>query len=274
MSDFWSSTPVLIAGPCALGDDALNLTIAEHLVALQSRLSVHVVFKGSFDKANRSSAVAPRGVGLERGLEALTAVRDATGIPVLTDVHEPWQVEPVATAVNALQVPAFLCRQTDLLMAAGASGLPVNIKKGPWMSPDAMAGAVDKVRLGGSTDVAVTERGTFFGYGDLVVDMRAFARIHAVCRVPVFFDATHAVQRPGLGIEGTSGGERQHVTALAAAAGAAGASGWFIETHPEPAASPSDADSIWPLADLEALVERAAGVWRAAHEEGALRWTN
>ncbi len=271
MSGFWSPAPVLVAGPCVLGDDRVNMEIAEHLASLQSRLGLRVVFKASFDKANRSIAAAPRGPGIDDGLATLAAIRRATGLPVLTDVHEVWQVERAAAVADALQIPAFLCRQTDLLVAAGATGLPVNIKKGQWMPPHAMAGAVDKVRQGGTTHVAVTERGTFFGYGDLVVDMRVFARIGDELGVPVLLDATHAVQRPGEGRQGATDGDRRCVPALTAAAAAAGAAGWFIETHPDPSSSPSDAATIWPLGELEALVDKSVAVWSAARE-GALPW--
>jgi len=262
--------PVLVAGPCVLEDDTLNLRIAEALAELRVRLGVSVVFKASYAKANRSRAEAPRGPGLERGLELLARVKRETGLPVLTDVHECAEVAAAAEVADALQVPAFLCRQTPLLEAVGRSGRAVNVKKGQWMAPDAMAGAVEKVRGAGGTEVAVTERGTFFGYGDLVVDMRSFARLKEAICGPVLFDATHAVQRPGAGPEGASGGERRHVPALLAAAAAAGADGFFLETHPAPDGAPSDAASMWPLADLEALVERALDV-RAAARGGALR---
>jgi 2-dehydro-3-deoxyphosphooctonate aldolase (KDO 8-P synthase) len=271
VSGFWSPAPVLVAGPCVLGADRVNMEIAEHLVSLQSRVGLRVVFKASFDKANRSIATAPRGPGIDDGLEALAAIRQATGLPVLTDVHEVWQVERAAGVADALQIPAFLCRQTDLLTAAGATGKPVNIKKGQWMPPHAMAGAVAKVRQGGTTDIAVTERGTFFGYGDLVVDMRVFTELGDELGVPVLFDATHSAQRPGQGLQGATGGDRRRVPALAAAAAAAGAAGWFIETHPDPSTSPSDAATIWPLSELETLVDKSVAVWSAARE-GALPW--
>jgi 2-dehydro-3-deoxyphosphooctonate aldolase (KDO 8-P synthase) len=272
VSTFWSA-PVLIAGPCVLDRPDVNLRIAEGLAKLAERLDLRVVFKGSFDKANRSRRDAPRGPGLEEGLAALEAVRRASGLPVLTDVHEVWQVGPAAEAVDALQIPAFLCRQTDLLVAVGMSGRPVNVKKGQWMAPQEMAGAVEKVRSDGSHSIAVTERGTFFGYGDLVVDMRSFLRLRRVCGTPVLFDATHAVQRPGLGEGGSTAGAREHVPALACAAAAAGADGWFIETHVDPAASPSDAASIWPLAELDGLLERTVAVWHASREPGVPAWS-
>ena len=169
----------LIAGPCVLQDDALNMTVANELARIQERVPGGIVFKASFDKANRSNAGAARGPGMEEGLAALARVRAATGLRVLTDVHEPDQCGVVAREVDVLQIPAFLCRQTDLLVAAGATGKPVNVKKGQWMHPEGMRGALEKVRGAGSLDVAVTERGTFFGYGDLVVDMRSFARMRA-----------------------------------------------------------------------------------------------
>ena len=273
MEAFWSPAPLLVAGPCVLERDEVNLGIADRVADIARRLGIRAVFKGSFDKANRSRAAFSRGPGLEAGLEALHRVRGETGLPVLTDVHEVGQVALVASCVDALQIPAFLCRQTDLLLTAGRSGLPVNIKKGQWMSPEAMAGAVEKVRSGGGQAVAVTERGTFLGYGDLVVDMRSFALMRQACGVPVLFDATHAVQRPGLGEGGASGGGREHVPALAAAAVAAGAEGWFIETHPDPVHSPSDAATVWPLEQLQALVERALAVWSAAREGREAQWS-
>jgi len=268
MAGFWSPGPVVLAGPCVLEDEALNLRIARHLAELAVRLGIRIVYKASFDKANRSSLEAQRGPGLETGMAALARVRDETGLAVITDVHETWQVDRVAAVVDALQVPAFLCRQTDLLTAVGGSGLPVNLKKGQWMHPESMAGAVEKVQRAGSGDVAVTERGTFFGYGDLVVDMRNFTRIRSAAGVPVLFDATHSVQMPGMGPGGSSGGQRQYVPDLLRAAAAAGADGFFIETHPDPARAPSDGATMWPLQDLEPLLVGAREIWVRAHEKG------
>lgn len=258
--------PVLVAGPCVLETDRTNLSIGERLAELSQRLGLRVVYKASFDKANRSSAGALRGLGLELGLEALARVREATGLPVLTDVHESSQAPRVADVVDALQVPAFLCRQTDLLDAVGRTGKPVNIKKGQWVAPEMMAGAVDKVRRNGTGEIAVTERGTFFGYGDLVVDMRNFLRLREATGAPVLFDATHAVQRPGQGPGGQSGGDRRHVPALLFAAAAAGADGFFLETHPAPDSAPSDGATMWPLDRLDALVERALDIWYRARD--------
>jgi 2-dehydro-3-deoxyphosphooctonate aldolase (KDO 8-P synthase) len=251
----------LIAGPCVVEDDALNLRVAEHLARLAERVPGGLIFKASFDKANRSNVGAARGPGVEEGLAALRRVREATGLRVLTDVHEADQCAEAAASVDVLQIPAFLCRQTDLLLAAGATGVPVNVKKGQWMHPEGMRGAVEKIRLGGASEVAVTERGTFFGYGDLVVDMRAFPRLQAACAAPVIFDGTHSVQQPGRGDGGASGGAREFIPTLTLAAVAAGADGLFLETHPNPAAAPSDGPNMLPLGELDALVDRAIDLW-------------
>ena len=246
-------------------DDAVNLCVGEHLARLAERVPGGVIYKASFDKANRSNADAPRGPGLADGLAALARVRDATGLRTLTDVHTPEQCATVAAAVDVLQIPAFLCRQTDLLVAAGATGRPVNVKKGQWMHPEGLRGAVEKVRgatrPGPRPEVAVCERGTFFGYGDLVVDMRAFTRLRAACQAPVIFDATHSVQRPGQGAGGSSGGAREFIAPLTLAAVAAGAQGLFVETHPRPDGAPSDGPNMLPLAQLDGLVDRAIDVW-------------
>lgn len=255
----------LIAGPCQLEDDALNLRVADALVRLAERVPGGIVFKASFDKANRSNPGAARGPGLEEGLRALERVRAETGLRILTDVHEASQCAPAAEVVNALQIPAFLCRQTDLLEAAGATGLPVNIKKGQWMHPEGMLGAVRKVERArvhpSRREIAVTERGTFFGYGDLVVDMRAFSRMHAACAVPVIMDGTHSVQRPGMGAEGASGGAREYVSTLTLAAVASGAQGLFLETHPDPDNAPSDGPNMLPLGAMGDLIDRAVDIW-------------
>ena len=254
----------LIAGPCQLEDDALNLRVAEHLARLAERVPGGIVFKASFDKANRSNPGATRGPGLEQGLEALARVKDATGLPILTDVHLPEQCAPVAQVVDVLQIPAFLCRQTDLLEAAGATGRAVNVKKGQFLHPEGMRGAVDKVRAvapAGSA-LAVTERGSFFGYGDLVVDMRSFVRMRAATGCPVIFDATHSVQQPGKGEAGASGGAREFIPPLTLAAVGAGADGLFMETHPDPSCAPSDGPNMMPLDRLDDLVLRAVDLWQ------------
>jgi 2-dehydro-3-deoxyphosphooctonate aldolase (KDO 8-P synthase) len=255
----------VIAGPCVVEDDTLNLTVARELKRLRSLVPGGIVFKASFDKANRSNRGAARGPGVPEGLAALKRVKDSTGIAVITDVHLPEQCAEAADVVDALQIPAFLCRQTDLLEAAGATGRAVNIKKGQWLHPEGMKGAVDKVRGAGSpTEIAVTERGTFFGYGDLVVDMRSFARMRDATGCPAIFDATHSVQRPGMGEGGASGGAREFIPALALAAVAAGANGVFLETHPDPDNAPSDGPNMLPLADLESLLKRLVSVWEAS----------
>jgi 2-dehydro-3-deoxyphosphooctonate aldolase (KDO 8-P synthase) len=249
----------LIAGPCVLEDDRLNLGIAETLRSLGEELRLPVVFKASFDKANRSSAGSARGPGMEAGLRQLARVREESGLPVLTDVHETHQCAQVAEFVDVLQIPAFLCRQSDLLRAAGETGRPVNVKKGQWMAPEEMHGAVEKLRAAGAGGIALTERGTSFGYGNLVVDMRSFAAARAACGVPVVFDGTHSVQRPGLGA-GVSGGEPRHIPALVRAAVAAGADALFLEVHPDPSFAPSDATNMLPLDRLRPLLEEVLAI--------------
>ena len=278
----------LIAGPCVVETDALNVRVGEHLARLSERVPGGVIYKASFDKANRSNANAARGPGMEEGLRALERVKQATGLRILTDVHLPEQCATAAEVADVLQIPAFLCRQTDLLEAAGATGKPVNVKKGQWMHPEGMRGAVSKVRRAaaqrargaslvvagnraadeqgapdgyGAPEVAVTERGTFFGYGDLVVDMRSFGRMREACDAPVIFDGTHSVQQPGRGEGGASGGAREHIAALTMAAVAAGANGLFLETHPTPDTAPSDGPNMLPLRDLDAVVARAVEIW-------------
>jgi 2-dehydro-3-deoxyphosphooctonate aldolase (KDO 8-P synthase) len=244
----------LLAGPCVLEDNELNLRVARELATRCEALGLPVVFKASFDKANRSKLDAQRGPGIEAGLASLERVKGETGLPVLTDIHEAWHAERVASVVDVIQIPASLCRQTDLLVAAGATGRSVNVKKGQWMAPEEMAHAVDKVRRSGAASVAVTERGTFFGYGNLVVDMRSFARIRAACAAPAIFDGTHSVQRPGVA-DGASGGDPEHIPALVRAAVAAGCDGLFLETHPDPAVAPSDGANMLPLDRFAELLE-------------------
>ena len=255
----------VIAGPCVIEDDELNFRVADHLARLAERVPGGIIFKASFDKANRSNRGAARGPGIDSGLAALARVRERTGLPVLTDVHLPEQCAAAAQVADVLQIPAFLCRQSDLLEAAGATGKPVNVKKGQWMHPEGMRGAVDKVRAGATTEIAVTERGTFFGYGDLVVDMRSFARMRAACGVPVIFDGTHSVQQPGRGEGGSSGGAREFIPPLTYAAVAAGADGLFLETHPDPEHAPSDGPNMLPLTDIGGVIDRAVELWRLCH---------
>ena len=252
----------LIAGPCVVEGDDLNFRVGEHLARLAERVPGGIIFKASFDKANRSNPGAFRGPGLDEGLAALDRVRSRTGLPVLTDVHLPDQCAAAAQVAVVLQIPAFLCRQTDLLIAAGRTGKPVNVKKGQWMHAEGMTGAVRKVAEGRSAadspgsatdEVALTERGTFFGYGDLVVDMRSFARMREATGCPVIFDATHSVQLPG-GQGDRSGGQREFAPVLARAAVAAGANGVFIETHPDPDKALSDGPNMVPLAAMPKLI--------------------
>jgi len=258
---------LLIAGPCSLEDDGLNLEVGHALASLAAETDLHIVFKGSFDKANRSKLDAPRGPGMVAGLKLLESVKTTTGLSVLTDIHEPGQAEPVAEVVDVLQIPAFLCRQTDLLVAAGRTGRAVNVKKGQWMAPEEMSAAADKVRVSGAGDVAITERGTIHGYGDLVVDMRSFARIRAATGAPAIFDGTHAVQRPGLA-DGASGGDPGHIPALVRAAVAAGCDGLFLETHPEPSRAPSDSTNMLPLTELRSLIDDVLRIRAALSGDG------
>jgi 2-dehydro-3-deoxyphosphooctonate aldolase (KDO 8-P synthase) len=249
----------LIAGPCVLEDDALNLAIGRGLAEISGNLGLPIVFKASYDKANRSKADSPRGPGLEEGLTRLARVKSETGLPVITDIHEPFHAGKAAEVVNIIQIPAFLCRQTDLLVAAGETGKTVSIKKGQWMAPEEMAHAVEKARRAGSPEVVVTERGTFFGYGNLVVDMRSFQRIREATGVRAIFDGTHSVQRPGKAA-GSSGGDPEHIPPLVLAAVAAGCDGLFLETHPRPSSAPSDSTNMLPLTELEPLLERVLAV--------------
>lgn len=252
----------LIAGPCALEDHELNLEVAQAVARVGAESGIATIFKASFDKANRSKLTSPRGPGMEAGLDLLGRVKEATGLPILTDIHEPHQAAPVAEVVDVLQIPAFLCRQTDLLVAAGRTGRAVNIKKGQWMAPEEMASAVEKLRDSGAGPVAVTERGTIHGYGDLVVDMRSFRRLREATSCPAVFDGTHSVQRPGKA-DGSSGGDPVHIPALVRAAVAAGCDGLFLETHPDPKSAPSDGTNMLPLSELQTLLQDVARI-RAA----------
>ena len=261
----------LIAGPCVVEGDDLMFRVGDHLARLAENVPGGIIFKASFDKANRSNPGAQRGPGLVEGLAALERLRARTGLSVLTDVHLPDQCAAAAQVADVLQIPAFLCRQTDLLLAAGATGKPVNVKKGQWLHPEGMAGAVGKVAEGrksgkheATEGIAVTERGTFFGYGDLVVDMRNFTRLKEVTRCPVIFDATHSVQQPGKGEGGSSGGVREMIPPLTLSALAAGADGLFLETHPDPAHAPSDGPNMIPLDRLDDLIARAIDIWSTA----------
>jgi 2-dehydro-3-deoxyphosphooctonate aldolase (KDO 8-P synthase) len=252
---------LLIAGPCSLENEAVCRTVAESLRELRRAHSeLNVVFKSSFDKANRTSVAGPRGTGLEAGLALLAMVKRDYDLPVLTDIHETTQVAAVAAVCDVLQIPAFLCRQTDLLLAAAATGRVVNVKKGQFLSPQEMVHVTGKLREGEAREIWQTERGTTFGYQNLVVDMRSFA-IMRRNGCPVVFDATHSVQLPGAG-GGKSAGQREFVPPLSRAALAAGADGLFIETHPDPENAISDGPNMIPLKELPALVASCLAVWR------------
>jgi len=261
----------LIAGPCVAESLDLCLTVARSLAEVCRRLDVPYVFKASYDKANRTSAAGYRGPGLKTGLEWLARVREEVGVPVLTDVHETIQAGPAAEVVDCVQIPAFLCRQTDLLLAAGRSGKAVNIKRGQFMAPWDMRHAVEKVRAASdprldgpkAPGVLLTERGTMLGYNRLVSDLRAIPIMQAFA--PVVFDATHSVQEPG-GLGQASGGQRQFAPVLAAAAVAAGADALFIETHPDPPNAKSDAAVMVPLEQMEALLRRCLAIHRASRD--------
>ena len=244
---------VLIAGPCQIESRAHALEVAHALREVAAATGVGVVYKSSFDKANRTSAGAARGVGMGEGLAILAEVRAATGLPVLTDVHTEQQCAPAAEAVDVLQIPAFLCRQTDLLLAAGRTGRPVNVKKGQFLAPWDMAHVAAKVASTGNPDVLLCERGTSFGYNALVTDFRALP-IMARTGYPVVFDATHSVQQPG-GQGASSGGQREFAPVLARAAVAVGVAAVFIECHPDPDRAPSDGANMIPLRQMAALVE-------------------
>lgn len=257
----------LIAGPCVIESETLCLTVAETLRKIADELDILVIFKASFDKANRTSGASFRGPGVHDGLRVLEKVRDVTGLPVLTDVHSPEQVREAAQIVDVLQTPAFLARQTDLIEAAATSGKPVNFKKAQFMAPQDMKPLAEKAREAARAAAVpdqflVCERGTSFGYNNLVVDFRSLVLMRET-RCPVVFDATHSVQQPG-GLGDKSGGQREFVPHLVKAACAVGVAGLFIETHPDPASALSDAETSWPLDQLRQLVRSATEIERYA----------
>jgi 2-dehydro-3-deoxyphosphooctonate aldolase (KDO 8-P synthase) len=257
----------VIAGPCQMESRAHALETAQALKDIAGRLGIGLIYKTSFDKANRTSASAARGVGLKEALPVFAEIRSSIGLPVLTDVHEPGQCAPVAEAVDVLQIPAFLCRQTDLLVAAAETGRVVNVKKGQFLAPWDMANVVAKLTGAGNRQVLLTERGVSFGYNTLVSDMRALP-IMARMGAPVVFDATHSVQQPG-GRGASSGGERDFVPVLARAAVAVGVAAVFIETHPDPDHAPSDGPNMVPLRNFEALLKTLIAFDRLAKGESA-----
>lgn len=246
---------LLIAGPCVIESESLTLEIAERLVDItRGRADVSLVFKASFDKANRTSIESYRGPGLERGLEILARVKSTLGVCVTTDIHEPQQAAPAGEVCDVLQIPAFLARQTDLLVAAAQTGKAVNVKKGQFLAPADMQHVVNKLTSAGCDDILLCERGTFFGYGHLVNDMQSIPLLRQL-GTPVVFDATHSVQQPG-GLGGRTGGQREMVEPLARAATAIGVDGLFFETHPTPDTSPSDGPNMVPLDDFPDVLDR------------------
>ncbi|MGC8518750.1 MAG: 3-deoxy-8-phosphooctulonate synthase [Steroidobacteraceae bacterium] len=253
---------LVIAGPCVIESETLVQEVAGRLREITQRLALPFVFKASFDKANRSSKKSFRGPGLEQGLKVLEGVRRTFGVPVLTDVHEDTPLAEVASVVDVLQTPAFLCRQTNFILNVAACGKPVNIKKGQFLSPWEMRNVVDKARSTGNEQIMVCERGFTFGYNNLVADMRSLA-VMRECDCPVIFDATHSVQLPG-GRGESSGGQREFVPVLARAAVAAGVAGVFMETHPNPALALSDGPNAWPLDRIEPLLQTLKALDAAA----------
>lgn len=251
--------PFIIAGPCVIEDRELTLGIARELKAISERLELPIVFKSSFDKANRTSAAGFRGPGMEKGLDILAEVKKETGLPIITDIHWPEQAAQVAEVADVLQIPAFLCRQTDLLLAAAKTDRIINIKKGQFLAPWDMKNAVDKVRSSGNEKVWLTERGATYGYNNLVVDFRSMP-IMGGFGVPTVFDATHSVQLPG-GQGGCSGGQREYVPVLARAAVAAGASGVFLEVHPDPEKALCDGPNSLYLDTVEPLLIQLKAIW-------------
>ena len=255
----------LIAGPCALESRAHELEMASALKEITGKLGIGLVYKTSFDKANRTSSKSERGIGLDAALPIFAEIRDSLGLPVLTDVHDAAQCARVASAVDVLQIPAFLCRQTDLLVAAAQTGRAVNVKKGQFLAPWDMANVVTKITSAGNANVLVTERGASFGYNTLVSDMRALPILKETIGAPVIFDATHSVQQPG-GQGTASGGERQYVPVLSRAAIAVGVAGLFVETHQDPDKAPSDGPNMVPLKDMEPMLRRLIAFDRIAKQ--------
>jgi 2-dehydro-3-deoxyphosphooctonate aldolase (KDO 8-P synthase) len=258
----------LIAGPCVIENRDLVFEVAEAVNAVCKKLGVQYIFKASFDKANRTSASTFRGPGVTAGLAVLQEVKDKLGLPVLTDIHESSHVEQVAEVVDVLQIPAFLCRQTDLLMAAAATGKAINVKKGQFLSPQEMSQVAQKLRTAGVENLMLTERGNSFGYNTLVVDFRSLPQLQSF-GCPVIFDATHSVQQPG-GQGGTSGGQREYVAPLARAAVAVGVDGLFMEIHPNPDKALSDGPNMLPLHRLEPLLKQLLAIRAPLIETGPM----
>ena len=254
----------LIAGPCVIESEEMVLSIAEQMKDITDKLGIPYTFKASFDKANRTSISGFRGPGIEEGLRILQKVKDTYNLPICTDIHEPWQAEKAAEVCDILQIPAFLCRQTDLLVAAAKTGKCINIKKAQFLAPWDMKNCVEKVRQSGNNNVMLCERGTTFGYNTLVVDMTGL-RVMKDMGVPVIFDATHSVQKPG-GNGTSTGGNRRYVEYLAKAAVSVGVDGLFMETHPDPDNAKSDGPNMVPLGEMEELLKKLQRVYEAVNE--------
>jgi 2-dehydro-3-deoxyphosphooctonate aldolase (KDO 8-P synthase) len=262
--DVWAGEDhplLLLAGPCVVEDREFMLRMAETIQGIAERHGVGLVFKSSFDKANRSSGESVRGPGMEAGLATLAAVKAALGLPVITDIHESWQAQPAAEIVDVLQIPAFLCRQTDLLEAAACTGAAVHVKKGQFLAPAEMGNVIAKLEAAGSERILITERGTTFGYNNLVVDFRGLPQLRAL-GYPVVFDATHSVQLPG-GLGGASGGQREYVSPLSRAAAAVGIDALFVEVHTDPDSAPSDGPNMITPEMLDRLLTGVLAVREA-----------
>jgi 2-dehydro-3-deoxyphosphooctonate aldolase (KDO 8-P synthase) len=254
----------LIAGPCVIENEEMVLEVAEEIKKIADELGIEYVFKASFDKANRTSIYSYRGPGMEEGLRILKKVKDTYGLKVVTDIHEPYQAEPVSKVADILQIPAFLCRQTDLLVAAAKTGKEINVKKAQFLAPWDMKNVVNKLEESGNTNINLTERGTTFGYNNLVVDMTAIIEMKKF-GYPVIFDATHSVQKPG-GKGDATGGNREYVEYLAKAAIAVGADGIFMEVHPDPENAKSDGPNMVPLKDLRSLLIKLVDIYNSIHK--------
>ncbi len=257
-----ASPLILVAGPCVIEDEDMCLRLAAGIKSAADAVGMGFVFKASFDKANRSSIDSFRGVGIKRGLKILSALKSELSVPVLSDIHLPEQAKPAAETLDCLQIPAFLCRQTDLILAAARTGKPVNVKKGQFMSPEEMGNVVEKVRSVGNENVCLTERGTTFGYHDLVVDMRSIVTMREL-GVPVLFDGTHSVMSPG-GLGDRSGGNRRMAAHLCRAAAAVGVDGFYVEVHEQPEKALSDSATQLPLSDLSALLRQLLRIHEAS----------
>lgn len=259
-----ATNPIFIAGPCVIESSELLDTVAAELVRLHQQSGAEIIFKASFDKANRTSLSSFRGPGLEKGLQMLADIKSRYGLRILTDIHEAWQAQPAGEVVDIIQIPAFLCRQTDLLVAAARTGKTVNIKKGQFLSPEAMAFAAGKVRDAGNPNILLTDRGTMFGYHDLIVDMRSIPSMQTL-GYPVVMDITHSLQQPNQG-SGVTGGQPAMIETIGRASIAAGADGIFIETHPDPSVAKSDGANMLALERLEGLLERLCRIRTTINE--------